>query len=117
MKPITELKRQPKTVKQLYNSSKRWYQGSFGLTDEGVTIPLDFINEKDKQPFLKSKKPKCLCLVGAIYYIYGDDNSKFNKISKTINELHGDEYNIPNWNDAENRTFKEVMEVVELAGI
>lgn len=113
MKPIEDLKRQPKTVKQLYKSPKRWHQGSYGLSEDGSEVHFKLE--------LSYKRPTRFCLTGAIFFIYnksGRKNEMVDKLFGAIKKKYKNKFHsIPDFNDAKGRTFEEIMEVVELAKI
>ena len=87
-------------IKELFTDSSKWTKGSLARDKNGDLTSY------------YSSDAVCFCLHGAIYKCYEDFGDKSsiitNKIRKEIKR-----YSISGWNDAEERTFEEVKNLVE----
>ena len=80
----------------------RWTQGVYARTKKG-----------GRMTSVNSKKAECFCVMGAIYRVYRDQN--ISKAADKLRTVVGT--GIINWNDAPERTFREVLAAAKKAGI
>ncbi len=86
-------------IKELLVDSSKWTKGVFARDNDGIAVATHNPNAR------------CWCLVGAIakcYNIFTDT-----KYAEIFNKIKLEVEHPSNWNDAPERTFAEVKELVE----
>lgn len=87
-------------IKELLNKKSKWTKGAFARTDRYTQVAID------------SPLAIRYCLSGAIQRCYPVPHEGIIIAIKILRELNGD-LTIVGWNDAPERTFVEVKELVE----
>mgnify|MGYP001417778115 CR=1 FL=1 len=93
----------PTTLTEFFDSPERWTQGAYAKNADGE--PCNSLDDK----------AVCFCLLGAINYVYGDARStqivkKLKNADITINRVGP-------WNDSQDRTFDEIVDLCKRAGV
>lgn len=92
-------------IKDLLSDESKWTQGALDINDKPITG--------------SSSQASCWCLLEAANRCYQDAWEKFYVLQEIYKELRNikTQTSIAEWNDAPERTFGEVKELVEKLGI
>lgn len=95
-----------KAMDALLCSPDRWAQGEYARDDNGRAVDVVFGTPN-------SGPPACFCLLGAAGKVTGAYTSEATRL---LEEMTGvGKYNLSRWNDARNRTFAEVKDLLARA--
>ena len=112
LKPLTALKRKPKTLVELFRDPRRWIKGSLRNPDTTACCVRGGIN------FLLRGDPYNFPHTGPAY-------RRFNTIERKIARAAGldvsrvgfESFLIPGWNNDPSLTHKEFLRVLKQAGV
>ncbi len=96
------------TVEALLCAPEKWTQGALARDCDG--------NEVEAMGQIAT----CYCLSGALWVVAADDESKFHELLNKFCDANGlarGSRHMIEWNDAEGRTYEEVITAVRKAGI
>lgn len=101
IKPLAECR----TLQELYADPKRWTQGSYARTADGLKVwPFD-------------DRASCFCLHGGVGKVYDTQPvEKGNEARMRLNNEIG-RGGVPSWNDDKSRTVEEVQALVKKLNI
>lgn len=92
-------------VRELLSSPEKWTKRAFARSENNIRVHS------------LSERAVCWCLMGGIVKCYNDPIEKQLVINKVCAVIFPKANSIAEWNDASERTFKEVKQLVEELGI
>lgn len=99
MKPIYQLKNQPKSLRQLFRSEKRWAKNA------------EYKDSTGEPTYKYDRDLFSCCLVGGLKLVEAWSFENIVKIEKRLNSQLGFNISISKWND-DYATFEDVQELI-----
>lgn len=89
------------TIQELFKDPSTWTKGAYARNEQGKSVGA------------RSGDAKCFCLQGALAHCYGGTPDYYKISDKVSEELYSRCYlDTIAWNDAPERTFEEVKQLV-----